>query len=70
MFVYFFKTFGLSDYFFYCALLLIVIPMKQLSGFPWWRSILNVLLSFLATYYMLFWGIHWSASIYATIMLL
>ena len=29
-----------------------IITMKQLLGFPWWRSILSVLLAYLATYYI------------------
>ena len=53
-----------------CTLLLPIIPMKQLSGFPWWRSILNVLLAYLATYYILMWGIDGIASLYAKIKLL
>ena len=56
--------------FFLCTLLLPIIPMKQLSGFPWWRSILNVLLAYVATYYLLKWGIDGCASLYAKIMLL
>ena len=31
------------------AILLPIIPLKQLSGFKWWRTILYVLLSYLAT---------------------
>ena len=53
-----------------CTLLLPIIPMKQLSGFPWWRSILNVLLAYLATYFMLVWGIDGCATLYAKIKLL
>ena len=55
---------------FLCTSLLPIIPMKQLSGFPWWRSILNVLLAYLATYYILLWGIDGCASLYAKIVLL
>ena len=54
---------------FLCTSLLPIIPMKQLSGFPWWRSILNVLLAYLATYYILMWGIDGCASLYAKIVL-
>ena len=62
--------FRLPSDIFLCTLLLPIIPMKQLSGFPWWRSILNVLLAYLATYFMLVWGIDGCASLYAKIMLL
>ena len=55
---------------FLCTLLLPIIPMKQLSGFPWWRSILNVLLAYVATYYILMWGVDGIANLYAKIMLL
>lgn len=57
--------FKLPSNLFLCTLLFPIIPMKQLSGFPWWRSILNVLLAYLATYYMLMWGIYGCAKIYA-----
>ena len=30
------------------ALLLFIIPLKQLSGFKWWRTSLYVILSYLA----------------------
>ena len=53
-----------------CTLLLPIIPMKQLSGFPWWRSILNVLLAYVGTYYLLKWGIDGCANLYAKIMLM
>jgi len=62
--------FRLPSNLFFCTLLLPIIPMKQLSGFPWWRSILYVLLAYLATYYMLMWGIDGIARLYAKIMLL
>ena len=62
--------FRLPSDLFLCTLLLPIIPMKQLSGFPWWRSILNVLLAYLATYYILMWGIDGIASLYAKIKLL
>ena len=62
--------FRLPSDLFLCTLLLPIIPMKQLSGFPWWRSILNVLLAYVATYFMLMWGIDGCASLYARIMLL
>ena len=62
--------FRLPSDLFLCTLLLPIIPMKQLSGFPWWRSILNVLLAYVATYYLLKWGIDGCASLYAKIMLL
>ena len=62
--------FRLPSNLYFCILLLPIIPMKQLSGFPWWRSILNVLLAYLATYYMLIWGIDGIATLYAKIMLL
>lgn len=55
---------------FWGTLLLPIIPMKQLSGFPWWRSILNVTLAYLATYYLLMWGIDGIARLYAKTMLL
>ena len=62
--------FKLPSDLFLCTLLLPIIPMKQLSGFPWWRSILNVLLAYLATYYILMWGIDGCANLYAKIVLL
>jgi len=62
--------FRLPTELFHCTLLLPIIPMKQLSGFPWWRSILNVLLAYMATYYILMWGVDGIASLYAKIMLL
>lgn len=62
--------FRLPSELFLCTLLLPIIPMKQLSGFPWWRCILNVMLAYLATYYMLMWGINGIANLYAKIMLL
>ena len=60
----------LPDELFWGTLLLPIIPMKQLSGFPWWRSILNVTLAYLATYYLLMWGIDGIARLYAKTMLL
>ena len=62
--------FRLPSNLFLCTLLLPIIPMKQLSGFPWWRSILNVLLAYVATYYILMWGVDGIANLYAKIMLL
>ena len=62
--------FRLPDNLYLCTLILPIIPMKQLSGFQWWRSILFVLLSYLATYYMLRWGIDGAANLYAKIMLM
>jgi len=44
--------------------------MKQLSGFPWWRCILYVFLAYLASYYMLAWGVDGVARLYAKMMLL
>ena len=62
--------FRLPSNLFLCTLLLPIIPIKQLSGFPWWRSILNVLLAYVATYYILMWGVDGIANLYAKIMLL
>ena len=62
--------FRLPSELFPCTLLLPIIPMKQLSGFQWWRSILNVLLAYVATYYILMWGVDGIANLYAKIMLL
>jgi hypothetical protein len=62
--------FRLPSNLYFCTLLLPIIPMKQLSGFPWWRSIIHVFLAYLASYYMLKWGLDGIASLYARIMLL
>ena len=36
------------------SLLLSIIPLKQLSGFKWWRTCLYVILSYLAALAILF----------------
>jgi hypothetical protein len=39
------------------ALLLCIIPLKQLSGFKWWRTTLYVILSYIAVLIILYCGL-------------
>ena len=45
------------------ALLLCIIPLKQLSGFKWWRSILYVILSYIAVLFILYFALVAAAQI-------
>jgi hypothetical protein len=39
------------------ALLLCIIPLKQLPGFKWWRTTLYVILSYIAVLIILYCGL-------------
>ena len=55
----------IDDSFFYAWICLPIIPLKQLSGFKWWRTILYVLLAYLGLCLLIFAGIWGSAEILA-----